>query len=171
MRINSRLLNKIALYGLLGLVVILFQTTFAHRVQIHGVQPSLLLPAVIAVSMFEGYVSGMVFGGLVGFVCDATAGRYVGVTAMLLMAVGFAVGYLCQVLVRRNLLSALLLYLLCAAAAHITVLSVYLLIYADPHGTLLQLLVLVKEYVYSVLFVPLCYLLVHWMNKRLAVLE
>ncbi len=171
MRVDSRLLNKVVMYGLWGLGVVLFQTTLAYRIELFGAKPSLLLPAVIAVAMFEGYASGTIFGGIVGFICDATAGRYVGVTALLLMAVGFTVGYLCEVLVRRNLLSALIIYLLSGAAAHLAVLSVYLLIYGDLHGTLLQLLSLGKEYVYSIIFVVPCYLLAHLMNRRLAVLE
>lgn len=171
MRVDSRLVNRIVLYGLLGLTVILFQTTLAYRIELFGVKPSLLISATIAVAMFEGYMSGTVFGGIVGFVCDATAGRYVGVTALLLMALGFTVGYLCAVLVRRNLLSALLIYVVASAATNLCILSVYLLIYGNPHGALLQLIVLAKEFAYSSVFVTPVYLLVHLMNRRLTVLE
>jgi rod shape-determining protein MreD len=68
-----------------------------------------LLLLVVSAAMFEGPVGGSAIGLAVGLLWDMYSARIYGGRALVFMALGCACGLLVRLLIRNNLLSALLL--------------------------------------------------------------
>ena len=73
-------------------VAVLVQSTVLAQVRLAGVQPDLLVLAVVAVAMASDATTGAVFGFVAGLVADLLFDLPVGVSALVYTAVGFAVG-------------------------------------------------------------------------------
>ena len=102
----------------LGLFVCALQTT-PGLFQLGQAKPLLLLPLCLAVSVCEGEFAGALFGMVCGLLWDYTAGRTVGMLALEMMLLCFAVG----VLVQLYLQSAPGNFAVISAAAALLVLS------------------------------------------------
>ena len=76
---------------------------------VFGARPLLLIPIVVSIAMFEGPVGGAAAGIAGGLLWDLYADRLFGFSALFLMAICCACGLLVRLLIRNNLLSALLL--------------------------------------------------------------
>ena len=87
--------------------------------QIGEAKPLLILPLCLAVAVFEGEFAGALFGAVCGLLWDYTAGRTVGMLAVELLLLCFAVG----VLVQLYLQSALGNFVVIGTAAALLVLS------------------------------------------------
>lgn len=109
-RLGHRYLEWTA-YGLLILLAFILQTTPHLIPPIFGAKPLLMIPMTIAVAMFTGPVGGAAAGIACGLLWDLYSTRLLGFNALILLAVGCAAGLLIQLLIRNNLLSALLLIL------------------------------------------------------------
>lgn len=108
MNIKGRWVSVTA-YGLLLIVVFLFQMTPYGLPEIAGARPWLIVSLTVFVAMFEGAFAGGVFGATAGFLWDMFSERLTGFSALFLLAVGVACGLLVQVLLRNNVLTSLLL--------------------------------------------------------------
>ena len=75
-----------------------------------GARPLLLIPIVVSIAMFEGPVGGAAAGIAGGLRWDLYADRLFGFSALFLMAICCACGLLVRLLIRNNLLSAMLLF-------------------------------------------------------------
>ena len=73
-------------------VAVLVQSTLLARLRLAGVQPDLLVLAVVAVALATDATTGAVFGFVAGLVADLLFDLPVGVSALVYTAVGFAVG-------------------------------------------------------------------------------
>jgi rod shape-determining protein MreD len=73
-------------------VAVLVQSTVLAGLRLGGVQPDVLVLAVVAVAMASDAVTGAVFGFVAGLVADLLFDLPVGVSALVYTAVGFAVG-------------------------------------------------------------------------------
>ena len=82
-------------YVLLLFVCAALQTT-PGLFQIGAAKPLYLLPLCLAVSVYEGEFAGALFGTVCGLMWDYTAGRTVGMLALELMILCFAVSVLVQ---------------------------------------------------------------------------
>ena len=80
----------------LGLLVCAALQTTPGLFQIGQAKPLFLLPFSLAVAVFEGEFAGALFGMVCGLMWDYTAGRTVGMLALELMLLCFAVGVLVQ---------------------------------------------------------------------------
>ena len=96
-------------YGLLTLAILLMQTAPRFFPAVMFARPVPLVPCVVCVALFEGARIGAGVGLLAGLLWDVYAFRVFGFDALILMAIGLAVGLLVQWLLRANFLSALLL--------------------------------------------------------------
>lgn len=105
---KSSLLNRCIAYGISIVLLIFFQSSPDSFLTIGGISPNIVIPAVIAVAIWEGERTGAVFGLFAGLVWEIIAWRTVGFRALFLMATGCTVGLLFRVYLRPVALSALL---------------------------------------------------------------
>ena len=73
-------------------VAVLVQSTVLARLGLAGVRPDLLVLAVVSVAVATDPTTGAVFGFVAGLVADLLFDLPVGVSALVYVAVGFAVG-------------------------------------------------------------------------------
>ena len=105
-------------YGLLILAAFLLQSA-PRALQIAGAKPLLLVPLVVAIGLFTGPVGGGAAGAVAGFLWDVYADRLPGFHGLFLLCIGCACGLLVVLLMRNNMLTAILL---CAGALLLQVL-------------------------------------------------
>ena len=91
-----RLTAKWAAYSLMLLVAATLQT-MPGLFTIGGAKPIFILPLCLAVALFEGEYAGALFGAVCGLLWDYTAGRTVGMLALELLLLCFALSVLVQV--------------------------------------------------------------------------
>lgn len=100
-------------YGLLTLLVLLFQNAPRFFPTVWHARPIPLVLLVVCIALFEGVRLGAGIGLLAGLMWDVYSFRLFGYDALILLLIGVTVGLLVQWLLRANFLSALLL---CTAA-------------------------------------------------------
>ena len=91
--IEKSRLNLIGAYGALGLAVFLLQTTLLSVWRILQVTPVMTVAAVVCVAVFEGEVTGGLFGLFLGLALDATVSTNSGAAALSLLLVGALSGF------------------------------------------------------------------------------
>lgn len=165
----GKILNTVAMYGIVLLVVLLLQTVLPLR--IFGVKPNYALAAVVALALFEGPRRGAVFGAALGFVLDCTAGAFMGYFGLLLMLSGFLVGILSETALWRNLPAALAA--LGAVYGIITVILVvwHCLIRLDPVAVLPYLWLYLVEFLLTAVVLLPAFFGARAASRRLAELE
>lgn len=107
-RLNNRVVEIVA-YGLLILLLGLWQQAPRGWPIIAGGRPLLLVPLVACIAMFAGPVGGAAAGAAAGLLWDLYSTRLFGFNALVLLTIGCVVGLLVRLLLRNNPLSALLL--------------------------------------------------------------
>lgn len=160
-RSRSQLL-KWGCYALLGLLCTVLQTT-PGLFQFGAVKPLYLLPLALAVSVFEGEFAGAIFGAVCGLMWDWLAGRTVGMLALELMLLCFAVSAVVQLYFKNSAVN----FVLIASAAALLVLTMdWLFFYYMPgySGAAARYLWFVLPT--AVLTVPVCFPL-FWAVRRL----
>ncbi len=100
---------RYAAYGFLLLFFYILQMTPRLLPTVCGGRPLLLIVAVVCVGMFNDPAVGGIFGAITGFLWDMFSDRLTGVGGLYLMVIGCICGLLVQLLMRNNVLSALLL--------------------------------------------------------------
>ena len=88
-------------YALLGLLCAVLQTT-PGLFQFGAAKPLWLLPLALAVAVFEGEFAGAVFGAVCGLMWDWLAGRTVGMLALELLLLCFAVSAVVQLYFKNS---------------------------------------------------------------------
>ncbi|MBE6757853.1 MAG: hypothetical protein E7552_04810 [Ruminococcaceae bacterium] len=137
LRLNSRTAECLA-YGLLILLLGVWQLSPRGWPAVCGGRPLLLVPLVVAVAMFSGPVGGAAAGVAAGVLWGLFSEALFGFHALMLMLLGCAVGLLVRLLLRNNALSALLL---CGGGTAVYALADWLCNCVLPHpdGALLLL--------------------------------
>ena len=105
-------------YALLGLLCAVLQTT-PGLFQFGAAKPLWLLPLALAVAVFEGEFAGAVFGAVCGLMWDWLAGRTVGMLALELLLLCFAVSAVMQLYFKNSAAN----FALIASAAALLVLT------------------------------------------------
>ena len=111
---KSSQIFKWVCYTLLMLLCTVLQT-MPGLFQLGAAKPLYLLPLALAVSVFEGEFAGAVFGAVCGLMWDYTAGRTVGMLALELMILSFAVSAVVQLYLKDTAKNFLLIAAGCAA--------------------------------------------------------
>lgn len=145
-------LFKWVCYALLALLCAVLQTT-PGLFQLDAAKPLYLLPLALAVAVFEDAFSGAVFGAVLGLLWDWVAGRTVGMLALELMLLCFAVSAVVQLYFKNTVFN----FTVIATAAGLAVLTLdWLFFYYMPgySGAVLRYLRFVLPT--AALTVPVC---------------
>ena len=121
-------LYKWGLYVLLLLGCTVLQTVPGFLL-LGQAKPVLLLPLALAVAVCEDEFSGALFGAVCGLMWDYTASRTVGLLALTLMGLSFAVSVASQLYLKLNTLN---FALVSAGAVWLVVSGDFLFYYAMP---------------------------------------
>ncbi len=96
-------------YGLVILAFTLLQSVPHLVPEVFGARPLLLLSATVGIALFTGPTGGAAAGVACGLLWDVFSPRLLGFHALILLAVGCACGLLVRLMMRNNLLTALIL--------------------------------------------------------------
>ena len=155
-RLSDRYLKWTA-YGLLILLVTLLQATEGLIPPIFGVRPLLVVPLTVCIAMFVGPTGGAAAGIACGILWDLYGARLLGFNALLLLVTGCLCGLLITLLMRNNLLTALLL----SAAALLFVGMMnwlcYTVLLAEPEPGFVLVRRILPSLAYSFALTPLLY--------------
>lgn len=83
--------------GLLVLAAVVLQVSGVAQIRVLGGTADLVPLAVAAVALLAGSVAGATTGFAAGLLLDLAVGQNVGASALVLTAVGYAVGRLCEI--------------------------------------------------------------------------
>jgi len=89
MIVTPRILLRIAAIGLLG---VLLQLSFFSRVELLHVSPDILPALVVCMGLLGGSMAGAVSGFAIGFFVDCLLVEALGITSLVLLAVGYLAG-------------------------------------------------------------------------------
>lgn len=154
-------------YGIVLLCVLFLQMAPHGLPTVCGVRPLPVIPLTVFVAMFRGPLAGGITGAVSGFLWGVFSPHLLGVDALLLLAVGCVCGLLVHMLMRNNLISALLLT---AAAAVLVCLVDWVLFTAiwHPEECLFALWRWVlPQILYTVAISPLLYGILLWMARHM----
>lgn len=145
-------------YVLELLVLFMVQETPGMLPAIFGVRPVLLLPAAVTIAMYEDETPAMAFGIMAGLFCDFGLSGTLGFHAIVLAVLCYLVSCVTRVYFQVNLATALLtgagaiMLILCAQWLFLYYFKYSMAKYAFVHHYL-------PKFFYTMLFVPLLYLL------------
>ena len=165
-RLGSRYIKWTA-YGLWLLLVCVLQNTPRLIPPVFGARPLLVVPLVVCIAMYTGLVGGAAAGVAAGLLWDMYSTRLLGFNALLLLIIGCACGLLVRLLIRNNLLSALLFS---AAALIIQGLADWLgnyVILAVPDAVFVLVHTILPNMAYSLVLSPLIYLITKMIARLL----
>lgn len=153
----NRVIRYLA-YTLELLVLFMLQETPGLLPAIFGVRPVLLLPAAVTIAMMEEETPAMAFGIVAGLFCDFGLSGMLGFHALVLAALCFFVSCISRVYLQVNIITAVITGLwtigltIAAQWFFLYYFSYSIPYYAFTHHYL-------PKYFYTMLFVPLVYLL------------
>lgn len=96
-------------YALELLILYMLQQTPGLLPPLLGARPILIIPAVLAIAMFEPEVPAMAFGIFGGLLIDFGIGDALGFHGIMLGVSGYLISALCANLLRANLLTSFLI--------------------------------------------------------------
>ena len=152
-------LNQIAAYGLFDVAVFLMQTTLLSNIRLLGVVPVMTVAAVVTVAMFEGELTGGLFGLFLGLAMDATVSAVAGRSALTFLLVGALCGLVSRLYMLPGFFSAFSLYFWTYAAILAGDLLFRLIVTADFSGFLPYAESTILTAVTSFFYLPIFYLL------------
>jgi rod shape-determining protein MreD len=85
-------MTRVAVLGLVLVTALLLDTVLLTGLAVAGVSPSVVVLAVAAVGLTDGGEAGARFGFAAGLAVDLIAGGLLGVSALVYLLAGFAVG-------------------------------------------------------------------------------
>lgn len=162
MRDLNRLIRYLA-YTLELLVLFMLQETPGLLPHVYGVRPVLVLPAAAVIAMFERETPALGFGIAAGLFCDFGYSGTLGFHALILGVLCFFVSIMVQTVMQVNWVTAVLTGIVVLA---VTIGSQWLFFYYFRYSEPMYAFTshYVPKYLYTLLFVPVLYLL----NKALA---
>lgn len=112
--LKYRVIRYIA-YAIETVALFVLQETPGMIPELYGARPLLLIPAALAIAMFEDEVPAMCFGLLGGLFLDFGAGGTLGFYGLLLGAACYVVSLMAANLFRTNFLTAMLVSVISSA--------------------------------------------------------
>ena len=158
-------MNVYLSFFLMG-VLALLQSTLLPQVKVFGVQPDLVLLAVVAWSLLRGSEEGMLWALIGGLALDALSSARLGVNTLPLLLISFLAGLWQRGLVRQEILIPFL------------VIPVASLVYQSALVALLRLLgwpgtwsdslqyAILPTTLVNTLLMPAVYVLMRWVHRR-----
>lgn len=154
-------------YGLVLLCVLFLQMAPHGLPTVFGARPLPVIPLTVFVAMFRGPLAGGITGVAGGFLWGVFSHRLLGVDALLLLVVGCVCGLLVHMLMRNNLISAVLLSASATAAVCLIDWFLFTAIW-NPEECLYALWRLVlPDALYTIVLSPALYGIVFWVSRRM----
>lgn len=149
------------------LVLFTLQETPGLLPAIYGARPVLLLPAVVTIAMLQRERSAMAFGVAGGLLCDFGLSGLLGFHALVMGVVCFFISILVQTVMQVNLLTAVLTGVW-AIGLMVFLQWLFLYYFAYSHPVYALTHHYLPKYLYTLLFVPLAYLLNRGLTQAIA---
>lgn len=148
-------------------VAFILQTTLIQNLKIFNVAPSLLLVTVVCFSLINDIVPSAVFAVVAGFLLDISAGRVIGLNALLMMYLSFAVVVAGQDLFRETSRSAAFLIMICTVIFETVFAFFNFAIFSKPSVWYTILRVVLVEAVYNgIVAIPIYLLFCRFLRIR-----
>ena len=157
-------------YSLLLLAFYALQTTPGLFV-IFSVKPILIVSLAVCVSMFEGVLPSAMFGMAAGLLWDISSDKLFGFNALILMLCCMFISLLCIYYLHTKLLNSLLF---CTVTLLMQGLLDYVFYYAVwnfDNAWVILVSNILPTAVYTVAATALVFLPVHWLCRRLSIVE
>lgn len=167
---NSKL-HPAILYSVIALfffVVFLIGKIPGLSFKIYNATPFLLLPALLAATMFFKEWFGFLAGLIIGFMADTVTPGTMCLNTFLLMLLGLAAGLMSSYLLNINIRSALALSFLCSAVYFAVRWFFLVFLGSEPDKLSYLLQISLPSAVYTALFIIPFYFLFKWYYKRYA---
>lgn len=146
------------------LVVFMVQETPGLIPSVFGARPVMLIPAVLAIALFESELASMAFGLFGGLLIDFGIGGALGFHGLLLMLVCYFLGVLAANLIRTNFLTAMIVAVLVTGAI-LLFQWVFFYVLADYSESIYALTAhYAPRFLYTVVLMPIAY----YFNRALA---
>lgn len=146
------------------LVFYMVQETPGLLPEIHGARPVLLIPAVLAIALFESQTLSMSFGLLGGLLIDYGMGGALGFHGLLLAVGCYFLSALAADLIRTSFLTAMIVALV-AGAGILLLQWVFFYVLADYPDPVYALTAhYIPRFLYTTAFMPVAY----YFNRALA---
>ena len=157
--------GKYLLYFLALVLLYVLQSTPGF-LSLWGVKPFLVIPAAVAIAMYEGEFVGALYGALGGMVCDLGANTFYGFYTITLFLYCTAVGLALIYLMKNDVKSAVLCCLGYVGAMALIEYLFYYLLYAYPGSWQVLLFSLLPRALFTCLLMPLFYLGERYLFQR-----
>jgi len=159
--------RRVAVLGILVATCVLVQATVFSSLRFGGIQPSLVLLAVVALALTDGPITGAVFGFAGGLASDLLGSTPVGLSAIVLSGLGYGLGSLKPYLVTPSPLVPMALTFAASLAGLLGFgfLAAMLNVPVPPAGFMLRAGLLGSAY--NMLLTPFVFPLVRELSSRL----
>ena len=138
--------------------------------QIFGARALILIPTVVAISMYERDIAGMFFGLFAGALWDIFAGGN-NFNAIFLFVIGFACGSLINTLMRNNIVTH---FLLSSVTSFLYILGYWLYHYVFINmdkAALMLVKYFVPTAIYTIILSPVIFLIIRAIERKFRVDE
>ena len=165
----NKLIRYLA-YVLELLVLFMLQETPGLLPSIFGARPVLLFPAVVAIAMLEPEVPALLFGVVGGLFCDFGLSGMLGFHALVLGVLCFLISLLIRAYLQNNMATAILTGVW---SIGLVVLAQWFFLYFFQYSYPAYALThhYLPKYFYTLLFLPLLYLLNRGLSQALGAQE
>ena len=165
----NKLIRYLA-YVLELLVLFMLQETPGLLPSIFGARPVLLFPAVVAIAMLEPEVPALLFGVVGGLFCDFGLSGMLGFHALVLGVLCFFISLVIRTYLQNNMASAILTGVW---SLGLVVLAQWFFLYFFQYSYPAYALThhYLPKYFYTLLFLPLLYLLNRGLSQALGAQE
>ncbi|HIW22582.1 MAG TPA: rod shape-determining protein MreD [Candidatus Acutalibacter stercoravium] len=169
MRDLNKLIRYLA-YVLELLVLFMLQETPGLLPSIFGARPVLLFPAVVAIAMLEPEVPALLFGVVGGLFCDFGLSGMLGFHALVLGVLCFFISLVIRTYLQNNMATAILTGVW---SLGLVVLAQWFFLYFFQYSYPAYALThhYLPKYFYTLLFLPLLYLLNRGLSQALGAQE
>ena len=165
----NKLIRYLA-YVLELLVLFMLQETPGLLPSIFGARPVLLFPAVVAIAMLEPEVPALLFGVVGGLFCDFGLSGMLGFHALVLGVLCFFISLVIRIYLQNNMATAILTGVW---SIGLVVLAQWFFLYFFQYSYPAYALThhYLPKYFYTLLFLPLLYLLNRGLSQALGTQE
>ena len=165
----NKLIRYLA-YVLELLVLFMLQETLGLLPSIFGARPVLLFPAVVAIAMLEPEVPALLFGVVGGLFCDFGLSGMLGFHALVLGVLCFFISLVIRTYLQNNMATAILTGVW---SIGLVVLAQWFFLYFFQYSYPAYALThhYLPKYFYTLLFLPLLYLLNRGLSQALGTQE
>lgn len=146
------------------LVFFMVQETPGLMPEVYGARPVLLIPAALAIALFEKERAAMTFGLFSGLLIDFGMGGSLGFHALLLSISCYFLSVLAADLIRTNFLTAMIVAVICTSVI-LALQWVFFFVLADYTDSIYALSAhYAPRFLYTVVLMPVAY----YFNRALA---